>query len=657
MIMQTQIPKILIVEDEIIVAKDISVSLKSLGYEVAGIAANGVQAMELIKTLRPDLVLMDVMLQGGMDGIEVAQKACAEGRTPVVFLTAYADDDTLRRAKKSEAYGYLLKPFEDRELRMAIEMALYKHTMEHKLRESREWLETTLRSIGDAVIAMDADAKIQFINQSAEVMTGWSQAEAFGRPASDIFCLKTTEDCLIHHQLKAILNGIQSNFKGKNAVLVSRGSKKISIDYTAAPIRDSEGQMTGVVVIFRDITESKLAAERERQLYDRLAKVKRLESQGVLADGVAHDLNNILGPIAAYPDLIMKALPRGNSARADLAIIKNSVHKALEIIRDLLTIGRSTRAKMEPLDVNELIAGTLRSLSGMSAMEHASAVNLEFQPAPDLGIIQGAESQLQAMITNIVLNAYAAMPEGGRLQLTTAAEMLSKPLEGYETIPPGRYAVISVTDSGAGFTEEDLNRFFEPFYVKKKLKSQTGTGLGMAVVYEVVKEHNGFVNIQSALDKGTRFDIYMPFAADETEEALPAPRENSDLHGMETILLIDDDEEQRGFAARSLRSLGYQVLTASNGPTAVEMHAAALAGGKEIDLLVIDLVLGDDMDGLDTYRNILKRAPYQRAIVVSGFAMTDRIKEIMHLGAGYHLQKPYNQEELGKFVRRELDRE
>ena len=206
--------RILIVEDESIVAKDIQHSLTGLGYTVAGVVAFGEEAVERVGELKPDLILMDVMLKGKMDGIETAERIRREHSIPVVYLTAYTDDDTLRRAKVTEAFGYLLKPFEDRELHTTIEMALYKHTMERKLRESREWLETTLRCISDAVIATDAVGGIQFMNTKAETLTGWKSADAIDRKLTDVFCLMKVNDMdLVEQKLSAILD--------KDAVAVS----------------------------------------------------------------------------------------------------------------------------------------------------------------------------------------------------------------------------------------------------------------------------------------------------------------------------------------------------------------------------------------------------------------------------------------------------
>ncbi len=475
--------RILVVEDESIVAKDIRASLQSLGYLVAGMASTGEEALAQAAALRPDLVLMDIKLKGEMDGIEAAHRLRSAAPVPVVYLTAFTDDDTLRRAKVSEAFGYLLKPFEDRELRTTIEMALYKHNMERQLQESREWFATTLRCIGDAVIATDVSASVQFVNPQAESLTGWSQADALGRPAPDIFCLQSADDpAPARMDVNALLDGSGDIRGGKDVILVARDGRHTPVDYTAAPIRESGGRIMGVVIIFRDITEIKQAAARERHLSERLARSRRMESLGALAGGVAHDLNNILGPIVGYPDLIMKLLPPDSAIRADLEIIKNSARKALDVVRDLLTLGRTGKTPAQPVNLSRIVEASLKSISSMTAMEQAPLVELSLNLAQDPGMVMGSANHLQAMAANLIWHAYAMMPSGGRLQLSTAGERLGQPLEGYETVPAGDYAVLHAMDTGTGISEDDLNRIFEPFFIKKRLDPyRHGPGAGSGV--------------------------------------------------------------------------------------------------------------------------------------------------------------------------------
>ena len=648
--------RILIVEDESIVAKDIQNSLTGLGYTVAGVVAFGEEAVERVGELKPDLILMDVMLKGAMDGIEAAERIRREHSVPIVYLTAYTDDDTLRRAKVTEAFGYLLKPFEDRELRTTIEMALYKHSMERKLRESREWIETTLRCISDAVIATDAVGCIQFVNTKAENLTGWKSADAIGRKLADVFCLmKANAMALVENNLTAILEKGVVVHPDTDAILISRDGRQMPIAHSAAPIRDDRGTILGVVASFRDVTEQKDAQARERQLQDRLFRSQRMESLGSLAGGVAHNLNNILGPMVDYPDLIVKNLPPDSALRQDLQIIKNSACKAVDIIRDLLTLGRIGHFPMEPLVLNRILERVVRSSAYIELQHDAPLVVVDLKWGADQPAIQGSAGLLQEMSKNLLIHAFDAMPQGGRLTLTTSVEQVCAPVAGYELINPGTYVVLHVMNTGPGIEEQELNRMFEPFYASDKARPQKRSGLELAVVYAVLKEHKGFIDVRSLPGKGSDFIVYFPVS-----DALPEILEQLaplDFRGNETVLVVDDDEGQRLVAARWLRTGGYKVLTAHNGQAAIELlDSAARAQGPAIDLVILDMIMADDFDGLDTYKKMLEFNPRQKAIIASGFAATDRIKEALKLGVGQYIQKPYDFDNLGRAVRRELDK-
>lgn len=653
--------RILIVEDESIVAKDIQNSLNNLGYAVPAICSSGEDAVARIGELKPDLVLMDIMLKGSIDGITAAEQIHARSLVPVVFLTAYIDDQTLKRAKISQAFGYLLKPFEERELRTTIEMALYRHTMDRKLRESREWFETTLRCLGDAVIATDANARIQLINPIAETLTGWPPAEAIGRQLTDVFCLKDQDQPLSVERFQlANLNGLAAQEQGKDSILVARDGRPVAVDYSAAPILGLEGgAMLGIVVIFRDVSTRIQAEDRERELQARLSRSKRMEALGILAGGVANDLRNILGPIVDYHDTIMKNLPPDSPLRADLAIINNSSHKALDIVRDLLTLGRIGHVPMEAQALNDIVDDCWQAPWFQALKAKAPLVTVESRLAPGLPPLEGSRLHLQAIVMNLINNAFDAMPDGGRLTLTATLEEAARPLEGYEIVDPGKYVVLRVTDTGAGIREEDLNQIFEPFYTKRSLGWQSGSGLGLAVVYGVVKAHKGFLDVSSALGKGSEFVVYFPVApapAPAPADAAHRPGPAAD-RGTETILVVEDDEEQRRAVVRWLRSHGYKALAAPNGREAFDIFQNETGAlGAPIDLVLLDMIMGDEWDGLDTYRNILAANPKQKAIIISGFAVTGRIQEALRLGAGQYLQKPCSMEDIGKAVRLELDK-
>ena len=298
--------RILIVEDEAIVARDLHATLEKLGYLVPPIIMTGEEAIEKAAELGPDLVLMDIVLKGEMDGITAAQRIRDELDIPVVYLTAYADDATLERAKVTEPFGYLIKPFEERELQTNIEMALYKHRMETKLKASERWLSTTLRSIGDGVIATDADAKVVFMNPVAEELTGRKEEEALGKPLREVFRIvnEHTRAPAESPVEKAIRQGVLVGL-ANHTVLIARDGSETPISDSAAPIREDGGDVTGVVMVFRDITERrawerKLAAEKER-----LAVTLRSIGDGVVVtdtEGKVVMLNRVAETLTGWKD-------------------------------------------------------------------------------------------------------------------------------------------------------------------------------------------------------------------------------------------------------------------------------------------------------------------------------------------------------------------
>lgn len=265
--------KILVVEDEGLVARSIQSMLINLGYDTVEIASSGKSAIQKAKEIKPDLILMDIKLRGEMDGIEAAKKIGENLNTPVVYLTAYADKKTLQRAKVTEPFGYLLKPFEERDLHSTIEIALYKYNMERELRESKEWFSTTLNSIGDAVIATDKEGSITFMNSVAEALTGWKQEEALGKNLKDRVRIILTDEAYSQKKNKGKISGEgRSIYYVDQAMLINKGNQEIPVDYSDAPIRDEQGGVLGSVLVFRDVTERKQAQEELQQSFTKLRK-------------------------------------------------------------------------------------------------------------------------------------------------------------------------------------------------------------------------------------------------------------------------------------------------------------------------------------------------------------------------------------------------
>ncbi|MEW5796136.1 MAG: ATP-binding protein [Candidatus Zixiibacteriota bacterium] len=395
------------------------------------------------------------------------------------------------------------------------------------------------------------------------------------------------------------------------------------------------------------VIERKGADEQQRHLREELDRAERMKSIGVLAGGVAHDLNNMLGPLVGYPELILLKLPQDSPIRKHVQRIGTAANEAASVVQDLLTLARRGRYEMVPIDLNAVVEGYLDTPGFAKLRETRGSVTFSAGLDPGIGKIMGSAPHLSKVIMNLVVNAFDAMPHGGSLTISTRRQHLDRLLSGYEDVQHGDYAVLSVQDTGTGIDPADIDKIFEPYYSKKKMGS-SGSGLGLSVVYGVVKDHNGYYDVISEVGKGTEFIMYLPITAvgeEARKECAP------EIRGAERVLVVDDDDNQREMASELLGSLGYLVACAANGH-----EALAVLRRESFDIVVLDMIMEKDFDGLDTYREIIQFRQGQKVIVVSGFSSTERVEEMQKLGAGQYVKKPYTLQTLGAAIRTELAR-
>ncbi len=384
------------------------------------------------------------------------------------------------------------------------------------------------------------------------------------------------------------------------------------------------------------------------KIQEQLTRAQKMEIIGTLAAGVAHDLNNILSGIVSYPDLLLLNLPEDSPMRKPILTIQRSGLKAAAIVQDLLTLARRGVANSEPTGLTELIRTYLNSPVHQELLSHHPEVRVETRLASDVMTIQGSPVHLDKTLMNLVSNAAEAMPEGGVITIGLANRYIDRPIPGYDDIQEGEYVMLTVSDTGMGIAHEDKQRIFEPFYTKKKM-GRSGTGLGMTVVYGTVKDHKGYIDVESAEGRGTTFYLYFPASRQTIREAGAAPPAAAPRGNGEIILVVDDVAEQREIASQMLEALGYVVWTTPSGEAAV-----AELQTRRADLILLDMIMDPGMDGLDAYRRILERHPKQRAVIASGFSETDRVKKAQNLGAGVYLRKPYTLENIARAVKEAL---
>jgi PAS domain S-box-containing protein len=438
----------------------------------------------------------------------------------------------------------------------------------------------------------------------------------------------------------------QRSFEQRYRVICADGRERWIYDITRIS-RDSRGRVTHYDGYVLDITEQRNWEEKERQLHRRLARAEKLESLGKLAGGVAHDLNNILGPLVGYPELILKELPPNSPVTDCVQGIRSSAQRAATVIQDLLALARRGTFEVRPVDINEVVGSYLSSTSFRMLQEHHPDVDIVTElEDEEVIVVEGSASHLSRVVMNLVINGIEAMDAGGTLTISTAIEHVTKPVGLYHSAAAGRYAVIRVADTGCGMQQDDVERIFDPFFTKRK-SGRSGTGLGLAVVYGVIRDHHGAIDVKTKVGAGSTFTVYLPAtetsAGVEREEPVPTG-------GTESILIVDDREEQRRLTAEMLQSLGYTVRQAGSGREAVKKMRK-----NTYDLIMLDMIMEEDFDGLDTYRAIRSIRPRQKCIIISGYAQTERVEEALDMGAGAFLRKPYTLVQLDRAVRGILD--
>jgi PAS domain S-box-containing protein len=514
---------------------------------------------------------------------------------------------------------------------------------EESRRKSEIKYKELVQNANSIIIRLDTQGCFTFFNEFAEKFLGWSADEILGQNVHGTILPDTDAD---GHNLTFLLPKIIKNpecYETNENENILRNGDRAWVAWTNKAICNKEGEITEILCIGNDITEQK-------RLEVQLRHAQKMEALGLLAGGVAHDLNNILTGIVSYPDLLLLTIPADSPLRKSISRIKESGEKAAAVVQDLLTLARRGVAIDKIVNMNDIIYDLLKSPEYDLLKKIHIGADFGFTPASDLLNIMGSPTHLSKTVMNLISNAAEALLDLGTVTITTENCYIDSPVKGYEDVQEGDYVLLSITDTGTGISPDDLSRIFEPFFTKKQM-GRSGTGLGMAVVWGTVKDHNGYIDVQSDLDVGTKCDIYFPVTR-HARNNKAASVKIAECRGSESILIIDDIEEQREIASEILVNLGYSVASAASGEEAV-----AYMRKNSTDLLILDMIMEPGIDGLETYTRILEYHPGQKAIVASGFAETDRVNKALALGAGTYIKKPYVLETIGFAVRSELDKQ
>lgn len=499
---------------------------------------------------------------------------------------------------------------------------------EAALAAEKDRLAVTLRSIGDGVICTDAAGNVVLMNRVAEELTGWREEEAIGKPLTEVFHIineKTRKRC--DNPVEKVLETGGVVGLANHTVLVSRdGTERILAD-SGAPIRGKDGEIIGVVLVFRDVTE-------RRKMEEELQRVEKLESIGILAGGIAHDFNNILMGILGNISLAKMDAKPEDKVFERLTEVERASLRAKDLAQQLLTFSRGGAPIKKTASVAELLKDSVTfALRG-------SNVRCEFSLPDDLWPVEVDEAQINQVINNLIINAEQAMPEGGIINVR--AENMVVGTEQGLPLKEGRYVKIAIEDQGIGILKEHLPRIFDPYFTTK----QKGSGLGLATSYSIIKRHDGYITVESQLGVGTTIYIYLP-ASEKPISKSEGKEEKLNL-GQGKVLLMDDEEIVRKVAGKMLEHLGYEVEFAKDGAEAIELYKKAKESGEPFDAVIMDLTIPGGMGGKEAIQRLLEIDPQVKAIVSSGYSNDPIMSNFIEYGFSGVVVKPYKIEDLSK---------
>ncbi|OVE80626.1 hypothetical protein BVY04_05420 [bacterium M21] len=611
-------------------------------------ASQGEQAIEFVEqacTSRDPyaLAFVDMRMPPGINGIETIQKlwAVAPG-TEIVICTAYSDhswEEMRSELPNHDRFLVLKKPFDTIEVsQMAAALTEKWHLARQveeqvdELEAQKEHLAVTVMSIGDGVIVADNTGRLTMMNPAAEKLTGWEQDQAIGQPVSRIYQVlnETTHeicDGLVEQVLARQLPFLRVSGHAK---AVRRDGSEVWVADNAAPIRGKQGDVIGVVLVIRDVTQKRRVEEEQ-------AKLQKLESIGILAGGIAHDFNNLLTVMRGHLELAHRQVDGNSKLHHHLKRTEGACISAGGLTKQLLTFSKGGNPVRQTACVDDCVRDTA------DFVLHGANVKCTFDLSKDLWPARVDTGQISQVIQNLLINSRQAMPAGGTIAVTmrNVPELEAKTME----LESGTFIEIAIKDEGIGMDEESQNRIFEPYYTTKK----TGSGLGMAVCHSIITKHGGSIKVASILGKGTTFTIHLPALPEETVVRRSAV-DDLDLPINAHILLMDDKLEVLQVTQVMLEGLGCSVECADDGGVAIEAFNAASKAGDPHDLLLVDLTVPGGIGGLEVLNKIKECSPETPVIVTSGYSDDVIMAKYEEYGFSARVEKPFMISELARAI-------
>ncbi|MCF6249320.1 MAG: response regulator [Desulfobacula sp.] len=654
--------KILIVDDEARICGSLTSLLSQQGYEIHT-AKTGCEAKSLIGKIQFDIALLDQMLPDmhGHELIKEIKKKSPDAEA--IIMTGNASINSAIAALRKGAYDYLRKPFEVEELTHTIKNALSQKQLKRENKKVLNQLAVSQRhyrylvdNSPDIIYTLNEKGVFTFANNSMEDLIGLKSCDIIGQHYSKIVGKNNTQ------KSRWIINERRTGERTKSWDEL----KLIKFDVKGKPKKEvmfAELQSTGMYKktnphipkayvgthgVIRDISARKRFEQKNNQIKSQLQRAEKMEAIGTLASGVAHDLNNILSSVLGYPELILMEMPKEDPNREHILQIQKSGEKAAVIVKDLLTLARRGVEICEVVNLDSIICDYFTSPEYLKLKSNYPKIALNINLNSNQQNIMGSPVHLSKCLMNILSNAAEAMPFGGQINISTQTCNVSAIHLKNKLQTPEQYIKLTITDSGIGISPKDLKRIFDPFYTKKQM-GRSGTGLGMTIVWTTVQDHKGHIDVQSQKGKGTTFALYFPVT--KTREKEQAKFDIDSIKGNgESILIVDDMQDQQALASDMLSALGYTVSCVTTGQEAIDFIKV-----NKADLILLDMVLGTNFDGLKTYNGIKKQCPAQKVILVSGLSKTGRIKTALKNGVRQYIKKPYTMKTIGIAISQELD--
>ena len=627
----SDVPRILVVDDTEANRYTVARHLRKAGYRVTE-APDGRRALESIAQDIPDVMVLDIRMPD-IDGREVVRRVRAESRfahLPIVHVSAsFTDPESQAAGLDGGADGYLTHPVEPLVLLATIRALLRTRTAEREARAAETAWRATFEAIGDGVCVVDQQGRIERCNAAFEAIVG--ATEPRGRALTDLLPAVTT---VSDPPFVALADG--RPLLGTEIAIQNR-----RVQVSVRPMPEWEGGGARAVCVVTDVT-------RQRAAENRLQQAQRLEAVGQLAGGIAHEINNMMTVILGLAEFMNRSGQLSTAQQHDMAEIGKAAGRGADMARQLLAFTRRQILHPKLLDLNATLARMGRLIHQLMGADREVTLHL----SPDAGLVYADEGQLEQVLLNLALNARDAMEAGGHFTLATARERIDGEFAaahpGIE-IRPGDYVRITVADTGSGMDPETAERVFEPFFTTKGVGE--GSGLGLATVYGIVKQSNGYIWVDSTPGGGTTFRIYLPQAVGPI--GLPESPDRSEVleRGTETILVVDDEPMVRALARRVLEMYGYSVREAEGGESALREMTADT--GNRIALAVVDVVM-PGMNGQELGKRLRKVRPRLPVIYMSGYTGDElNRRSLLHPSLPF-LQKPFHPDELVEQVQERL---